>query len=158
MARSTRATPFLTRAGVAFTVHTYDYDPGAEKVGLQAAEALGEAPDRVLKTLMVLLDGKPACAILPSDRELSMKRLAAALGGKAAEMMPVPQAERVSGYKVGGVSPFGQPRAVPVAIEQSALGHDFVFINGGQRGLQVRLAPGDALRVLSAISASVVAD
>jgi len=158
MAKATRATQALAKAGVAFTVHAYDYDPDAEKVGLQAAEALGEAPERVLKTMMVLLDGKPACAILPSDRELSMKRFAAALGGKSAAMMPVPQAEKVSGYKVGGVSPFGQPRPVPLAIEQAALDHQLVYINGGQRGLQVRLSPRDAMQVLKAVSAIIVAD
>ncbi|PLK26120.1 Cys-tRNA(Pro) deacylase [Novosphingobium sp. TH158] len=158
MARATRATQALDKAGIAYSVHAYDYDPGADKVGLQAAEALGEDPARVLKTLMVLLDGKPACAILPSNRELSMKRLAAALGGKSAQMMPVPQAERVSGYKVGGVSPFGQPRPVPVAIEAAALAEAQVYINGGQRGLQVRLDPRDACRVLGAVSAAIVAD
>lgn len=158
MAKATRATQALDKAGVAFTVHTYDYDPGADKVGLQAAEALGEVPARVLKTLMVLLDGKPASAILPSDRELSMKRLAAALGGKSAQMMPVPQAERVSGYKVGGVSPFGQPRPVPVAIEAAALDHALVYINGGQRGLQVRLDPHDVVTTLGAVSAPIVAE
>ena len=158
MAKATRATLFLEKAGVAFTVHSYDYDPGAESVGLQAAEALGERPAKVLKTLMVLLDGKPACAILPSDHELSMKRFAAALGGKSAQMMPVSQAERLSGYKVGGVSPFGQPKVLPVAIEAAALGHERVYINGGQRGLQVRLDPNEALRVLSAVAAPIVAD
>lgn len=158
MAKTTRATQFLDAAGVAYTLHAYDYDPGTERVGLQAAEALGADPACVLKTLMVLLDGKPACAILPSDRELSMKRFAAALGGKSAAMMPVPQAERISGYKVGGVSPFGQPRAIPVAVEEEALLHDLVYINGGQRGLQVRLEPGEAIRVLKAVSAPIAAD
>jgi Cys-tRNA(Pro)/Cys-tRNA(Cys) deacylase len=63
----------LERAGIAFTVHRYDYDPDADSIGLQAAEALGEAPDRVLKTLMALVDGRPVCVIMPSDREVSMK-------------------------------------------------------------------------------------
>src|SRR3546814_14457568 len=105
----------------------------------QAAEALGEAPARVLKTLMLLLDGKPACAILASDRELSMKRLAAALGGKSAAMMPAAQAERVSGYKVGGVSPFGQPRRVPVAIDADALTPPRVSINARPRSEERRV-------------------
>lgn len=151
MASATRATKALEAAKVGFTVHAYDYDPGADRVGLQAAEALGEAPERVLKTLMVLLDGKPACAILPSDREVAMKKLAAALGGKSAQMMKPAEAERLTGYKVGGISPFGQMRKVPVAFESAALEHDLVYINGGQRGLQVRLAPGDAVEVLGAL-------
>ena len=157
MSKTTRATRMLQDAGIAFTVHAYDYDPAAESVGLQAAEALGERPERVLKTLMVLLDGRPACAILPSDRELSMKKLAAALGGKSAQMMKPADAERRTGYKVGGISPFGQMRKVPTAIEEQSLAHDLVFINGGQRGLQVRLSPRDAAGLLQAKVAPLTA-
>lgn len=80
MSKTTRATKALEQAGVAFTLHAYDYDPNADSIGLQAAEALGEPPDRVLKTLMTLVDGKPVCAMLPSDRELSMKKLATIAG------------------------------------------------------------------------------
>ena len=157
MSRSTRATKALEQAGVAFTVHAYDYDPSADKVGLQAAEALNEAPARVLKTLMARVDGRPVCVIAPSDREVSMKKLAAAFGGKSAEMMKPADAERATGYKVGGISPFGQMRPTRVAIEEQAMAHAAVFINGGQRGLQVRLSPYDAAAALSALVASVVA-
>lgn len=157
MSKATPATRTLEQSGVSFTVHTYDYDPDADRIGLQAAEAIGEDPARVLKTLMALVDGKPACVILPSDQEVAMKKLAAALGGKSAQMMKPADAERATGYKVGGISPFGQRRKVPVAIEEAALAHDLVFINGGQRGLQLRLDPKDAQRVLGAVVASVVA-
>jgi Cys-tRNA(Pro)/Cys-tRNA(Cys) deacylase len=150
MAKATRATQMLVKAGVAFTVHSYDYDPDADSIGLAAAAALGEEPSRVLKTLMAKVDGKPVCVIVPSNREVAMKKLAAACGGKAAEMMKPADAERLTGYKVGGISPFGQTRKVPVLIEETALGEAYVFINGGQRGLQVRLAPGDAVRALEA--------
>ncbi len=147
----------LEKARIAFTVHAYDYDPNADSIGLAAAEALGESPARVLKTLMAKVDGKPVCAIVPSDREVAMKKLAAACQGKQAEMMKPAEAERISGYKVGGISPFGQMRKVPVLIEETALAEPHVFINGGQRGLQVRLAPADALRVLEARAAALVA-
>ena len=157
MSKSTPATLALAKAGVVFTVHTYDYDPGAERVGLQAAEALGVPPHTVLKTLMATVDGKPVCCIVPSDREVSMKKLAAAFGGKAAAMMKPAEAERLTGYKVGGISPFGQRRRVPTAIEAAALAETLVFINGGQRGLQVRLAPADARVALDAVAASLVA-
>jgi len=157
MGRSTRATKALEAARVAFTVHEYDYDPQADRVGLQAAAALGEVPDRVLKTLMVLVDGKPACAILASDREVSMKKLAAALGGKAAAMMAPPDAERISGYKVGGISPFGQTRVTRFVLDAAADEHELVFVNGGQRGLQVRLSPRDAVAVLGAKVAGILA-
>lgn len=156
MARTTPATVALTKAGAAFTVHAYDYDPEAPRVGMQAAEALGAPADQVLKTLMVLVDAKPACVIIPSDREASMKKVAAAFGGKSAQMMPVPDAERLTGYKVGGISPFGQRRLVPTAIEEAALLHDKVFINGGQRGLQVRLAPHEAITAAQALSAPLI--
>lgn len=146
----------LAKAGVAFTVHSYDYDPNADSIGLAAAAALGEDPSRVLKTLMAKVDSKPVCVIVPSNREVAMKKLAAAAGGKSAEMMKPADAERLTGYKVGGISPFGQMRKVPVLIEETALAEAYVFINGGQRGLQVRLAPGDALRVLEAKAAALV--
>jgi Cys-tRNA(Pro)/Cys-tRNA(Cys) deacylase len=157
MSKSTRATKALEQAKVAFTVVTYDYDPDADKVGMQAAEAIGESPDRVLKTLMALVDGKPVCAIVPSDQEVSMKKLAAAFGGKAAQMMKPSDAERISGYKVGGISAFGQMKPPRVAIEAAAMEHDLVYMNGGQRGLQVRLKPGDAAAALQAIVAPLVA-
>jgi Cys-tRNA(Pro)/Cys-tRNA(Cys) deacylase len=157
VSRATRATTMLERAGIAFTVHSYDYDPDADSIGLQAAEALGEPPDRVLKTLMALVDGKPVCVIMPSDREVSMKKLAAAFRGKSAQMMKPADAERLTGYKVGGISAFGQMRPVRTAIEEESMAHAHVFMNGGQRGLQVRLSPRDAAVLLKAIVAPLAA-
>jgi Cys-tRNA(Pro)/Cys-tRNA(Cys) deacylase len=157
MSMATRATKALERAGLAFTIHRYAYDPGAERIGLQAAQALDETPARVLKTLMARVDGKPALAILPSDAEVSMKKLAAALGGKAAEMMQPDDAERITGYKVGGISPFGQKRVLPVVIEEQSVAHELVYLNAGQRGLQLRLAPRSAVALLKAIIAPIIA-
>ncbi len=157
MSKTTRATQILAKSGVAFTVHTYDYDPNAERIGLQAAEAIGEAPHRVLKTLMAEVDGKPVCVVVPSDHEVSMKKLAAAFKGKSASMMKPGDAERLTGYHVGGISPFGQKKLVPTAIEEAALSEPLVYMNGGQRGLQVRLDPKDALDVLKAVAAALVA-
>jgi Cys-tRNA(Pro)/Cys-tRNA(Cys) deacylase len=157
MSKVTPATRALTAAGVAFTVHAYDYDPDAESIGLQAAAALGEDPARVLKTLMAMVDGKPVCVIVPSDQEVSMKKLAAAVSGKSAQMMKPPEAERVTGYKVGGISPFGQRKQVGTVIEPSALAHKLVYLNGGQRGLQVRMKPTDVRDVAKAVVADVLA-
>ena len=157
MSTKTRATQFLTKAGVNFSVHSYDYDPNAERVGLQAAEALGEEPQRVLKTLMAQVDGKAVCVVIPSDHEVSMKKLAAAFGGKSSNMMKPADAERLTGYHVGGISPFGQKKLVPTAIEEAALAEPMVYINGGQRGLQLRLAPRDALKALNAKGAPLIA-
>ena len=157
MSKTTRATQALTRLGIKFALHTYDYDPDADSIGLQAAEALGVAPHRVLKTLMAEVDGKPVCVVVPSDREVSMKKLAAAFAGKAASMMRPSDAERLTGYHVGGISPFGQKKRVPVAIEAAALEETSVYLNGGQRGLQVELDPKDAVRALDAIVAALTA-
>ncbi len=157
MAQTTPATLALRKLGIAFDLVTYDYDPGAERVGLQAAEAIGEAPHRVLKTLIAQVDGKPVCLVLPSDREASMKKVASAFGGKSAAMMPVPDAERLTGYKVGGVSPFGQKRRLRTVVEAAALAEALVYVNGGQRGLQIHLAPADLVRASEAITASIVA-
>lgn len=157
MSKTTRATQALQKLGVTFTVHVYDYDPDAASIGLQAAEALGAAPARVLKTLMAEADGKPVCVAVPSDCEVSMKRLAAAFGARTAKMMRPADAERLTGYHVGGISPFGQKKRVPVAIEITALAHATVFLNGGQRGLQVELSPNDALTAAGAIARPLVA-
>jgi Cys-tRNA(Pro)/Cys-tRNA(Cys) deacylase len=151
MSKSTRATETLAKLGVKFALHAYDYDPDAESIGLQAAEALGVAPKRMLKTLMAEVDGKPVCAVVPSDCEVSMKKLAAAFGGKSAKMMRPADAERLTGYHVGGISPFGQKKRVPVTIEQAALTETSVFVNGGQRGLQIELAPDDAVKAIGAV-------
>ncbi len=129
----------------------------AERVGLQAAEALGEKPHRVLKTLMAKVDGKPVCVVVPSDRDVSMKKLASAFGGKTANMMKPADAERLTGYHVGGISPFGQKKLVPTALEEATLTEPLVYMNGGQRGLQVRLAPKEALTTLNAKAASLIA-
>lgn len=157
MSKETRATLELNRLGIAFSLHTYTYDPEAESIGIQAAEALGVEPRRVLKTLMADVDGKPVCVIVPSDTEVSMKKLAAAFGGKTAKMMRPSDAERLTGYRVGGISPFGQKKKVPTAIEETALARPKVFLNGGQRGLQLELNPNDACRALDAIARQLTA-
>jgi len=157
MARETPATRALTAAGTAFALHAYDYDPDADSAGLQAAEALGELPARVLKTLMAEVDGRPVCAVVPSDRTVSMKRLAAAAGGKAAKMMAPTAAERLTGYKVGGISPFGQRRAVPTFVEAGVQSQPYVFVNGGQRGLQIRLDAAALIAALGATAADIAA-
>jgi Cys-tRNA(Pro)/Cys-tRNA(Cys) deacylase len=151
MSKSTRATLVLNKLGVNFTLHSYDYDADAERVSLQAAEAIGVEAQRVLKTLMAEVDGKPVCAIVPSDREVSMKKLAAAFYGKTAKMMSPADAERLTGYHVGGISPFAQKKRVPIAMDEAAMTESSVFLNGGQRGLQIQLEPNDACTVLDAI-------
>lgn len=157
MSRTTPATLALDRTGVAYALATYAYDPNADRIGLQAAEALGAPAAEVLKTLIVQANGKPACVVLASDREVSMKKLAAALGAKACEMAPAADAERITGYRVGGVSPLGQKKRLPTVIDAPAAALPQAYVNGGQRGLQVRLAPSDLVRVLGSIVAEIAA-
>jgi len=157
MPKATPATQALRKLGIAFKLHTYIYDSTVPSggIGLQAAEALGVEPGRMLKTLMAEVDGNPVCVVLPSDCEVSMKKLAAALGGKSANMMRPADAERLTGYHVGGISPFGQKTRVPVAIELKAMDNLTVFVNGGQRGLQIELDPGDAVKATGAIACAL---
>lgn len=155
MAKGTPATTALEKAGVAFTLHEYDYDPNAEKIGLQAAEALGIAPQRLLKSLMARAGGQVVCVLVPSDREVSLKKLAAAAGAKDAAMLPAAEAERVTGYRVGGISPFGQRRKPRVFVDDSVLAHPTVLLNGGRRGLQIEIAPADLVRLLDATAAEL---
>lgn len=155
MASATPATRILDSLGVAYRLASYDYDPDAPRIGLHAAESLGVDPGRVLKTLMTKVDGRPVCVVLASDREVSMKRLAAAAGGKSAEMMKPADAERLTGYRIGGVSPFGRKRPTPVVLDVAALDHPMVFVNGGQRGLQVEMSPKDLAAALEATVAAI---
>ena len=155
MAKGTPATVALQKACVAFTLHEYDYDPNDARIGMQAAGALGVDPARLLKTLMAKAGGAVVCVLVPSDAEVSLKKLAAVAGAKDAAMLPPTEAERITGYHVGGISPFGQKKRARVFIEQSALSFPKVVCNGGRRGLQVELAPADLVRVLSAVAADL---
>lgn len=154
---STQGLKFLASMGVEVSLHPYAYDPQADAVGIAAAKALGLDPALTLKTLMVEVDGKPVCCVIPSDQQLSMKRVAAAFGGKAAAMMAVPKAEKLTGYRVGGISPFGQKRAVPTAIEASVCETSRVWINAGQRGLLLGIDPRQALISLGATAQMLIA-
>ena len=155
MAKSTPATLALEKAGIDFKLHEYDYDPDAARIGMQAAEVLGIEPARLLKTLMAKAGDKVICVLAPSDREVNLKKLAAAAGAKSAAMLGAAEAERITGYHIGGISPFGQKKRVRVFVEQSALAFDDIVVNGGRRGLQVELKPDDLVRVLDAAAAEI---
>lgn len=154
MAKSTPATLALDSAGVAYKLYEYDYDPHAEKIGMQAAQALGIEPARLLKTL-VARASEIVCVLAPSDREVNLKKLAHAAGAKSAAMLGAADAERITGYHVGGISPFGQKKRVRVLIERSALAFPHIVVNGGRRGLQVEVTPDNLIRVLGATAAEI---
>jgi Cys-tRNA(Pro)/Cys-tRNA(Cys) deacylase len=155
MAKGTPATVALEKAGIAFKLHEYDYDPNAERIGMQAADALGVSPQRLLKTLMAKAGGQPVCVVIASDREVSLKKLASAAGAKDAAMLPPAEAERVTGYHVGGISPLGQKKRVKVFIDAAAMAHPTIIFNGGRRGLQIEVPPGDLVKLLNATAAEI---
>ena len=139
----TPATVALARAGVEHTVHTYEHDPAAASYGLEAAEAMGIDPGRVFKTLLASVDGRLVVGVVPVSGQLDLKAVAAAAGGKKAVMAEPADAERATGYVVGGISPLGQKRAHPTVVDESALGQTTVFVSGGRRGMEIELSPAD---------------
>ena len=139
---------------MAFDVHTYEHlEKGAEF----AASALGMPLDRFAKTLVVEAAGDPVFALMPGDRELSLKKIARAAGTKQAQLADPRDAERVTGYLVGGISPFGARRALPSYLEESLLEHERIAINAGQRGVILELATADVMRLLDAVAADLAA-
>ncbi len=137
------------QADVPFKVHAYVHDPKAESYGEEAAEKLGLPLGQVYKTLVVAVDGRElAVAVVPVSGKLDMKRCAAALGGKKCEMATGRDAERATGYVVGGISPLGQKKRLRTVIDASAQGFDRVFVSAGRRGLEIELAP-EVLRQLT---------
>ncbi|WP_277453437.1 Cys-tRNA(Pro) deacylase [Janibacter sp. DB-40] len=157
---ATPALRVLTTAGVDFTEHPYEHDPAAQSYGLEAAEAIGVAPERVYKTLLAQTD-LPAnhglvVGIVPVTGQLDLKALAAAVGAKKATMADPALAERTTGYVVGGISPLGQKRALPTVVDESALAHGTVFVSGGRRGLDLELPPSDLVALTSATVADIV--
>ena len=154
-AQGTPATVALTKAGLSFTTHAYEHDPAAKSYGLEAAEALGLAPEQVFKTLLVEVDGKLAVGVVPVDRQLDLKAVAAALNGKKAVMADPAAAERITGYVVGGISPIGQKRPLPTVIDTTAADHQTVYVSGGRRGLDLGLSPTDLITITTARTAPI---
>src|SRR5215470_12121434 len=153
--RGTPATIALEKAKVPFTLHEYAHDPKAASYGLEASEALGVPPEQVFKTLVAAVDGKLTVGVVPVHRQLDLKALAAAAGGKKAVMADVAAAERATGYVAGGISPLGQRKHLPVVVDASALGFATIFCSGGRRGLEIELAPADLVRAAGALVAVI---
>jgi Cys-tRNA(Pro)/Cys-tRNA(Cys) deacylase len=153
--QGTTATALLEREGIPHTVHTYAHDPQHESYGSEASEALGVAPERVLKTLIAGVDGTLTVGVVPVSRQLDLKALAAAVGGKKATMADPAAAERATGYVVGGISPLGQRKRLRVVIDSSALEFPTVYCSGGRRGLELELAPADLVRLAHATVAPI---
>lgn len=155
MSKRTPATTAMDKAKKPFELLEYAYDPDAASIGLHAAQSMGLPPSQVFKTLMTLAGDEPLIAVVPSDRELNLKALAHAAGKKSVQMMKVPDAERLSGYKVGGISPLGQKKRIRTFFDESALALPFIVVNGGQRGLQIKAAPQDLIEATSGVTAAL---
>lgn len=153
---ATPATRALDAAGVAYRLHAYTHDPQAERFGEEAVEALGADPARVGKTLVVVdEDGEHRSAVVGVDGRLDLKALAAAAGTKRVALADVADAERVTGYVHGGISPFGQRRRLATVVDAGLAAHERVIVNGGRRGLQVELAPADLVALTGATVAPI---
>lgn len=145
-------------AGVAYELLAYEHDPRSAAYGVEAAEALGLPLEAVFKTLVAKVDGRLVVGVVPVAAHLDLKALAVATGGRKAEMAPPAEAERATGYVVGGISPLGQKRRLPAVIDESALGLETVHVSAGRRGLEIALAPADLVRLAGATIAAIARD
>ncbi len=153
---ATPAVRALERARVAHTLHTYDPEHAeGHGYGEAAVAALGQDPRQVFKTLVARVDGALTVAVVPVAGSLDLKALAAATGGRKATMADPADAERATGYVLGGISPLGQRKALPTVVDESALGFPTVMVSAGRRGLQVELAPADLVRLTRARTAPI---
>jgi Cys-tRNA(Pro)/Cys-tRNA(Cys) deacylase len=157
---ATQATLFLKANKIAFDSLEYSHDPRSEAYGLEAVEKLALDAATVFKTLVVSDEATPvrhALALVPAVEKLSFPAAAKALGWKRAAMAKPADAQRLTGYVLGGISAFGTKRPLPVLADASMLVHPLVHLSGGKRGMEIRVAPTDLVRVLKAITADICA-
>lgn len=148
---STRAISFLKKKGIPYEIVKYEHkEKGAEF----AARATGHPLERTIKTLVVELDRNDYClALLPGNKELNLKKLASQIGVKRTAMVDMKTAQRLTGYLIGGISPFGTQQGLSAVMDSGILEHEAVLINAGQRGVMLKMAPGD---IVSALDCSVM--
>lgn len=154
-AKGTPATVVLAKAKVEHRIHEYDHDPAAPSYGLEAAEQLGVDPAGVFKTLVAEVDGRLAVAVVPVAARLDLKALAAAAGGRKAVMAEPVAAERATGYVVGGISPLGHRKRLPVFLDESMQNRPTVLVSAGRRGLELELSPADLAHLSSGTFAAL---
>lgn len=147
----------LERSGVAFQIHEYVVERDDTSYGEAVASAVGVSPDRLFKTLVATVDGTPVVAIVPVSKQLSLKKLARAWGGKHAAMAEPADAQRLTGYVVGGISPFGQKRTMPTFVDVCVDDTATVFVSAGRRGLQIEMEPNDLISLTQARKAELAA-
>ena len=143
----TPAVNLLKKGKYTFTLHTYQHDENHPSFGLEASEKLNVPPERVFKTLVVEVSSQQlVVAVLPVNKQLSMKRVANAVSAKKAEMADKVKVQRATGYVLGGVSPLGQKKSLKTLVDTSASGFESIFISAGKRGLEIELAATDLVK------------
>ena len=155
---ATPATQFLKARKIAFETLEYAHDPRAEAYGLEAAEKLGLDPASVFKTLVVTDEATPArhaLALVPAAEKLSLPAAARALGWKRAAMAKPADAQRLTGYVLGGISAFGTRKPLPTLVDSSLESFPHVHLSGGKRGFEIRIAPDDLIAAVGAIVAAI---
>jgi Cys-tRNA(Pro)/Cys-tRNA(Cys) deacylase len=142
----TPAVQAAERAGIAFTLHEYEgVEYGDGDYGVAVANALGRPPGQLFKTLVANADGTLEVFVVPADRQLDLRA-----AGKRTTLAGKAEAERATGYVVGGISPLGQRKRLPTTIDASALEWETILVSAGRRGLQIELAPADLVRLTGA--------
>ena len=147
----TPAVEVAKRAGIAFELHEYSgVEPGRGDYAVTVAKALGRPPQQLFKTLVASVDGVLSVFVIPADRQLALRA-----AGKRTQLAGKAQAERATGYVVGGISPLGQRTRLPATVDASALEWETVIVSAGKRGLQIELSPHDLVRLTGAAVAAV---
>lgn len=144
----TPALDLAKKGGISHRIHEYAHDVSSQSYGLEAAEKLGVAEERIFKTLVVVLDNQQlAVAVIPVSSLLNMKRIAKAAGAKKAAMAEKSAVERSTGYVLGGVSPLGQKKRLKTILDTSAQNHPTIYVSAGRRGLEIELSPNDLIKL-----------
>lgn len=159
--QGTRAIDAARRAGLSYSVHEYAHSAraslqeGGRGYALEAVEALGIDAGRVFKTIVVAVDGRPGLAVVPADSEVDLKAVADALGGRKAVIAPPADAEKATGYVLGGISPLGTRRPLSTVVDASAASWPTIHVSAGRRGLEIELAVADLVALVGGSLAPV---
>jgi Cys-tRNA(Pro)/Cys-tRNA(Cys) deacylase len=147
----TPAVEAAKRAGIEFTLHEYEgIEVGSGDYASLVAEALGRPPGQLFKTLVASVDGTLSVFVVPADQQLDLRA-----AGKRTELAGKSEAERATGYVIGGISPLGQRRRLPTAVDASVFEWETVLVSAGRRGLQIELTPADLVRLTDARVAAI---